>query len=166
MVNLRVAKLTYQGFNTEAGVIVLAGTNRPDVLDPALMRPGRFDRQIYLENPDIKGRFEILKIHLKPLKLSESIEDCAKRIATLTPGFSGADVANVCNEGALIAARRNKKAVELVDLEAAIDRVIGGLERKNRILSSNEKTIVAYHEAGHATTGWFLEHVDPLLKVW
>ncbi len=153
------------GFNTEVGVVVLAGTNRPDVLDPALLRPGRFDRQINVENPDIKGRYDIFKVHLKPVKIAESMETIAKRLATLTPGFSGADIANVCNEGALIAARHNKKSVELVDFEAAIDRVIAGMERKNRVLSPQERTIVAYHEAGHATAGWFLEHVDPLLKV-
>ena len=153
------------GFTTESGVVVLAGTNRPDVLDTALLRPGRFDRQIHLENPDIKGRLEIFKVHLKPLKLLQSIEECASRLATLTPGFSGADIANVCNEGALIAARHNKTHVELIDLENAIDRVIGGLERKSRILSPLEKEIVAYHEAGHAVAGWFLPNVDPLLKV-
>eukprot|EP01114_Cavostelium_apophysatum_P015431 TRINITY_DN4199_c0_g1_i1.p1 TRINITY_DN4199_c0_g1~~TRINITY_DN4199_c0_g1_i1.p1 ORF type:complete len:760 (+),score=166.44 TRINITY_DN4199_c0_g1_i1:151-2430(+) len=153
------------GFNTETGVVVLAGTNRPDVLDSALLRPGRFDRQIYLDNPDIKGRNAIFKIHLKPIKISQPVEYYSERLATLTPGFSGADIANVCNEGALYAARLNKKFVELNDFEAAIERVIGGLERKNRILSPQEKTIVAYHEAGHAVTGWFLEHVDPILKV-
>lgn len=153
------------GFNTEAGVVVIAGTNRPDVLDPALLRPGRFDRQIYIENPDIKGRLDIFKVHLKPLKLAGDIEEYAKRMATLTPGFSGADIANVCNEGALIAARHNAKQVDLTHLEAAIDRIIGGLERKNRILSPQEKEIVAYHEAGHALAGWYLEHCDPLLKV-
>lgn len=153
------------GFQSETGVIVLAGTNRPDILDPALLRPGRFDRQIYIENPDIKGRKAIFEIYLKKLKLSDPVEECAKRLASLTPGFSGADIANVCNEGALIAARHNKTFVTLKDLEAAIDRVIGGLERKNRVLSPQEKTIVAYHEAGHAITGWFLEHSSPLLKV-
>ena len=153
------------GFGTESGVVVLAGTNRPDVLDPALLRPGRFDRQIQVENPDISGRFEIFKVHLKSIKLSQDIDSCAKRLATLTPGFSGADIANVCNEGALIAARLDKKFVDLVDLENAIDRVIGGLERKSRVLSKQEKEIVAYHEAGHAIAGWYLEHVDPLLKV-
>jgi len=153
------------GFNTEAGVVVLAGTNRPDVLDPALLRPGRFDRQIYLDLPDIKGREAIFKIHLKPLKLDHPLEFYSEKLSPLTPGFSGADIANVCNEGALYAARANKKFVDLHDFEAAIERVIGGLERKNRILSPNEKKIVAYHEAGHAVVGWFMEHVDPLLKV-
>jgi len=153
------------GFNTEAGVVVLAGTNRPDVLDPALLRPGRFDRQIYLDLPDIKGRDAIFKIHLKPLKLEQPLEFYSEKLAPLTPGFSGADIANVCNEGALYAARASKKFVDLHDFEAAIERVIGGLERKNRILSPSERKIVAYHEAGHAVTGWFLEHVDPLLKV-
>jgi len=153
------------GFQSETGVVVLAGTNRPDILDPALLRPGRFDRQIYIENPDIKGRKAIFEIYLKKLKLADPVEDCAKRLASLTPGFSGADIANVCNEGALIAARHNKTNVTLKDLEAAIDRVIGGLERKNRVLSPQEKMIVAYHEAGHAVAGWFLEYSSPLLKV-
>jgi AFG3 family protein len=153
------------GFSSESGVVVMAGTNRPDILDPALLRPGRFDRQIYIENPDIKGRKAIFEIYLKKLKLGDPLEDCAKRLASLTPGFSGADIANVCNEGALIAARYNKSQVMLQDLESAIDRVIGGMERKNRILSAQEKLIVSYHESGHAVVGWFLEHASPLLKV-
>jgi len=153
------------GFKSEEGVVVLAGTNRPDILDPALLRPGRFDRKIYIDNPDIKGRNDIFKVHLKGLKLAEPIEYYSKKLATLTPGFSGADIANVCNEGALIAARHNKNYIVLQDFEAAIERIIGGLERKNRILSKEEKRTVAYHEAGHAVAGWFLQHVDPLLKV-
>jgi AFG3 family protein len=153
------------GFSSTTGVVVLAGTNRPDVLDKALLRPGRFDRQIYIDRPDIKGRRDIFKVHLKPLKMNDPLEDVAKRLAALTPGFSGADIANVCNEGALIAARHQKKFVELCDFEAAIERVIAGLEKKNRILSAEEKKTVAYHEAGHATVGWYLQHADPLLKV-
>jgi AFG3 family protein len=153
------------GFSTGSGVVVLAGTNRPDVLDKALLRPGRFDRQIGIDKPDIKGRRDIFLVHLKGLKLKENMDDIAKRLAALTPGFSGADVANVCNEGALIAARRSKKLIEIVDLVDAIERVIAGLEKKNRVLSPEEKKRVAYHEAGHAIAGWYLEHADPLLKV-
>jgi len=153
------------GFNTKEGVVVLAGTNRPEILDKALLRPGRFDRKVWLGNPDPKGREEILLIHLKPLLLSGDIKDTAKRLALLTPGFSGADLANICNEAALIAARHDKEAVDFTDFEAAIERVIGGLEKKSRLLSPKEKRIVAYHEAGHAIAGWFLEHADPLLKV-
>ena len=141
------------------------GTNRPDVLDKALMRPGRFDRQIGIDKPDIKGRRDIFLVHLKGLKLQDNMDEVAKRLASLTPGFSGADVANVCNEGALIAARRSKKLVEVVDLIDAVERVIAGLEKKNRVLSPEEKKRVAYHEAGHAIAGWYLEHADPLLKV-
>lgn len=155
------------GFNTEASVIVLAGTNRSDVLDKALLRPGRFDRNISVDPPTKSGRVDIFKVHLKPIKLSPSLEPqvAADRLAELTPGFSGADIANVCNEAALIAARQDKAAVELTDLEAAIERVIGGLERKTKVLDPKEKKTVAYHEAGHAIVGWFLEHCDPLLKV-
>jgi len=153
------------GFNSSAGVVVMAGTNRPDVLDKALKRPGRFDRTIYIDHPDLKGRKAIFLVHLKNLKLVDPIEDVSKRLATLTPGFSGADIANVCNEGALIAARFEKKAVDMKDFEAAIERVIAGLEKKNRVLSQEEKKVVAYHEAGHATVGWFMEHSNPLLKV-
>jgi len=154
------------GFNTKSGVVVLAGTNRPDILDPALTRPGRFDRTIHIDLPDLKGRKDILKVHLKPLKLEDSnIDMYAERIATLTPGMSGADLENICNEAALIAARNNKKSVQMEDLEAAIDRVIGGLEKKDKVLSPKDKLIVAHHEAGHAVAGWFLEHANPLLKV-
>lgn len=151
------------GFSTDSGVIILAATNRPDVLDSALLRPGRFDRQISIDKPDIVGREAIFKVHLKPIKISEDVDP--KKLAAQTPGFAGAEIANVCNEAALIAARRNKKQVDLTDFEAAIDRVIGGLEKRNKIISPEEKKIVAYHEAGHAVAGWFLEHADPLVKV-
>jgi cell division protease FtsH len=151
------------GFSTDSGVIILAATNRPDVLDSALLRPGRFDRQISVDKPDIIGREAIFKVHLKPLKLAADVD--AKKIAAQTPGFAGAEIANVCNEAALIAARKNKDAVDMQDFQDAIDRVIGGLEKKNKIISPEEKQIVAYHEAGHAVAGWFLEHTDPLVKV-
>ncbi|CEH12194.1 atp-dependent metallopeptidase hfl [Ceraceosorus bombacis] len=155
------------GFSTTEHVVVLAGTNRPDVLDPALMRPGRFDRHIAIDRPDIGGRLEIFKVHLKPLKLASStdVDLLAQKLSTLTPGFSGADVANVANEAALIAARNGADAVEEKHFDLAIERVIAGLERKTRVLSPEEKNIVAHHEAGHAICGWFLEHADPLLKV-
>ncbi len=151
------------GFSTDSGVIILAATNRPDVLDSALMRPGRFDRQISIDKPDIVGREAIFKVHLKPLKMAKDVDP--KKLAAQTPGFAGAEIANVCNEAALIAARRDKEAVHLQDFHDAIDRVIGGLEKKNKIISPEEKKIVAYHEAGHAVAGWFLEHADPLVKV-
>ncbi|MCU0357577.1 MAG: ATP-dependent zinc metalloprotease FtsH [Cyclobacteriaceae bacterium] len=151
------------GFATDSGVIILAATNRPDVLDSALMRPGRFDRQISIDKPDIVGREAIFKVHLKPIKLDQNVD--VKKLAAQTPGFAGAEIANVCNEAALIAARREKKAVEMQDFQDAIDRVIGGLEKKTKIISPEEKRIVAYHEAGHAVAGWFLEHADPLVKV-
>lgn len=151
------------GFATDSGVIILAATNRPDVLDSALLRPGRFDRQISIDKPDIVGRDAIFKVHLLPLKLAKDVD--SKKLAAQTPGFAGAEIANVCNEAALIAARRNKEAVDLQDFHDAIDRVIGGLEKKNKIISQEEKKIVAYHEAGHAVAGWFLEHADPLVKV-
>ncbi|MBS1507950.1 MAG: ATP-dependent zinc metalloprotease FtsH [Bacteroidetes bacterium] len=151
------------GFATDSGVIILAATNRPDVLDSALLRPGRFDRQISIDKPDIAGREHIFKVHLKPIKLAKDLD--IKKLAAQTPGFAGAEIANVCNEAALIAARRDKKEVEMVDFQDAIDRVIGGLEKKNKIISPEEKRIVAYHEAGHAVAGWFLEHADPLVKV-
>ena len=151
------------GFATDSGVIILAATNRPDVLDSALLRPGRFDRQISIDKPDIVGREAIFKVHLQPLKLAADVE--SKNLAAQTPGFAGAEIANVCNEAALIAARRNKEAVDMQDFHDAIDRVIGGLEKKNKIISQEEKKIVAYHEAGHAVAGWFLEHADPLVKV-
>ncbi len=151
------------GFGTDAGVIILASTNRPDVLDTALLRPGRFDRTIVVEKPDLIGREQIFNVHLKPIKISSDID--AKKLAAQTSGFAGADIANVCNEAALIAARKNKKAVDMQDIQDAIDRVIGGLEKKNKLISADEKKIIAYHEAGHAICGWFLEHADPLVKV-
>ena len=151
------------GFSTDSGVIILAATNRPDVLDSALLRPGRFDRQISIDKPDLKGREEIFKVHVRSLKLSDDVN--LKNLAAQTPGFAGAEIANVCNESALIAARKNKNSIEMVDFQDAIDRVIGGLEKKNKIISPEEKKIVAFHEAGHAVAGWYLEHADPLVKV-
>jgi AFG3 family protein len=151
------------GFGTDSGVIILAATNRPDTLDSALLRPGRFDRQISIDKPDINGRTQIFQVHLKPLTLGPDVD--AKKLSAQTPGFAGAEIANVCNEAALIAARRDKKFITNQDFTDAIDRVIGGLEKKNKIISPGEKRIVAYHEAGHAIAGWFLEHTDPLVKV-
>jgi cell division protease FtsH len=151
------------GFGGDTGIIILAATNRPDVLDSALLRPGRFDRQISIDRPDVKGREEIFKVHLGPIKVSENLD--VHKLAEQTPGFAGADIANVCNEAALIAARKGKTGVEMIDFQDAIDRVIGGLEKKNKIISKNEKEVIAYHEAGHAICGWFLEHAYPLLKV-
>ena len=151
------------GFGTDIGIIILAATNRPDVLDSALLRPGRFDRQISIDRPDVKGREAIFKVHLKPIKISETLD--IHKLAEQTPGFAGADIANVCNEAALIAARKNKEAVDMSDFQDAIDRVIGGLEKRNKIILPEEKEIIAYHEAGHAVCGWFLEHAYPLLKV-
>ena len=151
------------GFGTDVGIIVLAATNRPDVLDSALLRPGRFDRQITIDKPDLKGREDIFKVHLKPIKISKTLD--IHKLAEQTPGFAGADIANVCNEAALIAARKNKEAVDMADFQDAVDRVIGGLEKKNKIISPEEKKIIAYPEAGHAICGWFLEHAYPLLKV-
>jgi len=151
------------GFGTDAGIIVLAATNRPDVLDTALLRPGRFDRQISIDKPDLVGREAIFKVHLKPIKISKTLD--IHKLAEQTPGFAGADIANVCNEAALIAARKGKDAVEMEDFQDAVDRVIGGLEKKNKIISPEEKKIIAYHEAGHAVCGWYLEHAYPLLKV-
>ncbi|EAL71212.1 peptidase M41, FtsH domain-containing protein [Dictyostelium discoideum AX4] len=153
------------GFSSTSGVVVFAGTNRSDVLDPALLRPGRFDRQIYVGKPDIKGRKDIFMVHLKNIKLDGEMEEIAKKLATLTPGFSGADIANVCNEGALVAARKDATSANFDHFEEAIERVLVGLKRENRVLSPEERTIVAHHEAGHAVVGWFLEHTDPLLKV-
>jgi cell division protease FtsH len=151
------------GFATDSGIIIMAATNRPDVLDSALLRPGRFDRQISIDKPDIIGREAIFKVHLKPLKLAADIDP--KELSAQTPGFAGAEIANVCNEAALIAARRSKTAVDMKDFQEAMDRVIGGLEKKNKLISPEEKKIVAYHEAGHAIAGWFLEHANPLVKV-
>ncbi|MFT7614303.1 MAG: ATP-dependent metalloprotease FtsH [Parvicellaceae bacterium] len=151
------------GFGTNSGVIILAATNRADILDKALMRAGRFDRQIYVDMPDINERKEIFEVHLKPLKLSGDLD--RNFLAKQTPGFSGADIANICNEAALIAARKGKKAVEKQDFLDAVDRIIGGLEKKNKIISDDEKKAIAYHEAGHATVSWLLEHANPLVKV-
>ena len=151
------------GFQTNAGVIVLAATNRADILDKALMRAGRFDRQIEVGLPDIKEREEIFEVHLRTLKLDPTLDRAF--LARQTPGFSGADIANVCNEAALIAARHDKKLIAKEDFLAAIDRIIGGLERKNKIITAAEKRKIAYHEAGHATVSWLLEHASPLIKV-
>jgi cell division protease FtsH len=150
-------------FGSDSGIIVLAASNRPDVRDSALLRPGRFDRQISIDKPDVKGREAIFKVHLKPIKVSEKVD--IHKLAEQTPGFAGADIANVCNEAALIAARKGKEAVEMEDFQDAVDRVIGGLEKKNKIISPEEKKIIAFHEAGHAICGWYLEHAYPLLKV-
>jgi cell division protease FtsH len=151
------------GFDTNTGVIILAATNRPDALDRALLRAGRFDRQIHVELPDLKERKEIFKVHLRPLKLQKNLD--VDFLAKQTPGFSGADIANVCNEAALIAARGNKKSVGRQDFLDAVDRIIGGLEKKNKIITLEEKRTIAFHEAGHATTSWLLEHANPLVKV-
>ena len=151
------------GFSGDSGIIVLAATNRPDVLDTALLRPGRFDRQISIDIPDVKGREKIFDVHLKPIKKSKDLN--IRKLAVQTPGFAGADIANICNEAALIAARKGKPEVEMSDFNDAIDRVIGGLEKKNKIILPEEKRIIAYHEAGHAVSGWFLEHAHPLVKV-
>ncbi|MEZ4949255.1 MAG: ATP-dependent zinc metalloprotease FtsH [Saprospiraceae bacterium] len=151
------------GFSTDKGVILMAATNRPDVLDSALMRPGRFDRVIGIDRPDLKGREAIFKVHLKNIKIANDISP--EVLSEMTPGFAGAEIANVCNEAALIAARRNKQAVDMDDFNYALDRVIGGLEKKNKLISPKEKEIIAYHEAGHAICGWFLEHASPLVKV-
>ncbi len=151
------------GFGGDTGIIILAATNRPDVLDSALLRPGRFDRQISIDRPDVVGREQIFKVHLKPIKVSQKLD--IHKLAEQTPGFAGADIANVCNEAALIAARKGKEAVDMSDFQDAIDRIIGGLEKKNKLISPEEKEIIAYHEAGHAICGWYLEHAYPLLKV-
>jgi cell division protease FtsH len=151
------------GFSGDSGIIVLAATNRPDVLDTALLRPGRFDRQISIDIPDVKGREKIFDVHLKPIKKSKDLN--IRKLAIQTPGFAGADIANICNEAALIAARKGKSEVDMSDFNDAIDRVIGGLEKKNKIILPEEKRIIAYHEAGHAVSGWFLEHAHPLVKV-
>jgi len=151
------------GFSTDKGVILMAATNRPDILDSALMRPGRFDRQIGIDRPDLKGREAIFKVHLKNIKRSETMSPY--ELAEMTPGFAGAEIANVCNEAALIAARRGKTEVDMNDFNYALDRVIGGLEKKNKLIAPHEKEIIAYHEAGHAICGWYLEHASPLVKV-
>lgn len=152
------------GFNPSTGVVVLAGTNRVDTLDQALTRPGRFDRQIQVDKPDLEGRKEIFHVHLQGISLDGNADEFAGRMAGLTPGFAGADIANICNEAAIQAARRKGESVTMVDFEKATDRIIGGLE-SNKIMSIEERSIVAHHEAGHAVAGWFLEHADPLLKV-
>ncbi len=151
------------GFGTNSGVIILAATNRADVLDSALMRAGRFDRQIYVDMPDLNERKEIFQVHLKPIKLEPGID--IDFLARQTPGFSGADIANLCNEAALIAARKNKKFVQKQDFLDAVDRIVGGLEKKNKIITKEEKKTIAFHEAGHATISWLLEHASPLVKV-
>ena len=151
------------GFGTNSGVIVLAATNRADILDPALLRPGRFDRHIYLELPSMAERKEIFKVHLKPLVLDGGAD--VDFLASQTPGFSGADIANICNEAALIAARKKKEKVERPDFLDAIDRIVAGVEKKSKIISAQEKRIIAYHEAGHTIASWFLKHIDPLIKV-
>jgi len=151
------------GFNSDNGVIIMAATNRPDVLDSALLRPGRFDRQILIDKPDLKGRMQVLEVHAKKLKLSDDID--LKVLASQTPGFAGAELANLCNEAALMAARRDKKSVEMIDFQDAIERVVAGLEKKNKLINPHERKIVAYHEAGHAIVGWYLEHTDTVLKV-
>ena len=151
------------GFGTNSGVIILAATNRADVLDGALMRAGRFDRQIYVDMPDLNERKEIFEVHLKPLKLEENLD--VDFLSKQTPGFSGADIANLCNEAALIAARNDKKKVDKQDFLDAVDRIVGGLEKKNKIITAREKKAIAFHEAGHATVSWLLEHAHPLVKV-
>jgi len=155
------------GFATNNGVVVLGGTNRIDILDKALLRPGRFDRQISIDPPDIKGRKDIFMVHLAKIKVADppGKEAVAKRMASLTPGFAGADIANICNEAALIAARASRATVVQEDFEAAADRVIGGLEKRNLVMSPEEKRTVAFHEAGHAVAGWFFKYAMPLLKV-
>lgn len=151
------------GFGTNSGIILLAATNRADILDKALLRPGRFDRQIYVDMPDVTEREEIFKVHMKPLKLAPEFD--LKLLSKQTPGFSGADIANICNEAALIAARKKKKQIEKDDFSDAIDRIIGGLEKKSKIITPKEKEVIAFHEAGHATVSWLLEHASPLVKV-
>ena len=151
------------GFGTDTGVIILAATNRVDVLDSALLRAGRFDRQIYADMPDLNERRAIFDVHLKPLKIEKTLD--RNFLARQTPGFSGADIANMCNEAALIAARKNKKVIEKQDFLDAVDRIIGGLEKKNKIITPEEKRSVAVHEAGHATVSWLCEHASPLVKV-
>ena len=151
------------GFGTNSGVIVIAATNRADILDKALMRAGRFDRQIYVELPDLIGRKEIFEVHMRKLKLADDVN--VEFLAKQTPGFSGADIANVCNEAALMAARRNKESIEKQDFLDAIDRIVGGLEKKNKVITDSEKKVIAFHEAGHATKSWLLEFAHPLVKV-
>ena len=151
------------GFSGDKNIILIAATNRPDVLDAALLRPGRFDRQIYVDLPDVNEREQIFNVHLKPLTLGPDID--VAFLAKQTPGFSGADIANICNEAALVAARKDKKFIEKQDFLDAIDRVVGGLEKKNKVIKPGEKKRIAYHEAGHATVSWLTEHASPLIKV-
>ncbi|MEY4926864.1 MAG: ATP-dependent zinc metalloprotease FtsH, partial [Bacteroidota bacterium] len=151
------------GFGTDKGIILMAATNRADVLDQALLRPGRFDRQIEIDRPDIVGREQIFNVHLKNVKTASEVT--ASSLAEMTPGFAGADIANICNEAVLIAARRDKSEADMLDFNFALDRIIGGLEKKNKLIAPEEKNIIAYHEAGHAICGWFLEHAMPLVKV-
>lgn len=151
------------GFNSDEGVIIMAATNRPDVLDSALLRPGRFDRQILIDKPDRNAREQIFRVHVQNLLLDDNVE--LEILAGQTPGFAGAEIANVCNEAALLAARKDKQTIEMEDFEQSIDRVVAGLEKKNKIISPEEREVIAYHEAGHAIVGWFLEHTDPVVKV-
>ena len=151
------------GFGSNSGVIILAATNRVDILDKALLRAGRFDRQIHVDLPDLNERKEVFGVHLRPIKIDSTVD--VDLLARQTPGFSGADIANVCNEAALIAARHNKKTVSKDDFLSAVDRIIGGLEKKTKVMTQNEKRTIALHEAGHATLSWFLEHANPLIKV-
>ncbi len=153
------------GFGSSQGVVILGGTNRPDILDKALLRPGRFDRQITVDRPDVKGREQIFRVHLHKIALDGPVQEYSERLAALTPGFAGADIANVCNEAALVAARESAEFVVLEHFEKAVDRVIAGLEKKEKVISRVERETVAYHEAGHAVVGWFMEHAEPLLKV-
>jgi cell division protease FtsH len=151
------------GFETDKGVIIMAATNRPDVLDPALLRPGRFDRQILIDKPDLNGRVKVLEVHTRDIIMNDNVD--LRLLASQTPGFAGAELANLCNEAALLAARRSKKSVEMIDFQDSIERVVAGLEKKNKIISPNERKIVAHHEAGHAIVGWYLKYTDPVLKV-
>ena len=151
------------GFGSNSGVIILAATNRADILDKALLRAGRFDRQIHVDLPDLNERKEIFNVHLRPIKIDNSVD--AELLARQTPGFSGADIANVCNEAALIAARNNKKFVQKEDFMNAVDRIVGGLERRTKVMTESERKSIAIHEAGHATISWKLEYANPLVKV-
>ena len=160
---LNALLIEMDGFGTNSGVIILAATNRADMLDKALLRAGRFDRQINVDLPDLPERKEIFQVHLRPVKTDETVD--IDFLSKQTPGFSGADIANVCNEAALIAARRNEKTVGQKDFLDAVDRIIGGLEKKTKIMTADEKRTIALHEAGHATVSWFCEHANPLVKV-
>jgi cell division protease FtsH len=151
------------GFDSDAGVIIMAATNRPDVLDSALLRPGRFDRQILVDKPDRRDREKIFKVHVRNLLLGDDVD--LEVLASQTPGFAGAEIANICNEAALLAARKDKDAIQMADFEQAIDRVIAGLEKKNKLISPEERKVIAFHESGHAIVGWFLENTDPVVKV-